>query len=457
MRIAVIGTGYVGLVSGTCLADLGHDVVCHDIAEAKIEMLRRGEMPIYEPGLEALVLRNQDSGRLGFTTDIEEVVHGAEVCFIAVGTPPGEDGSADRSYVLAAAEAIGQAMDGPLIVVVKSTVPVGTCDMVQRQIEEALAARGAHHPIEVISNPEFLKEGKAIEDFMSPDRIVVGVRSAWGRRVVEQMYAPFVQCGRPLLIMDVRSSEMTKYAANVMLATRISLMNEIARICDAAGADITSVRQGIGSDRRIGMHFLHAGIGYGGSCFPKDVKALAGLAIESGCATSILDAVEQVNRGQKMLLANRIIEFFGGDVRGKRIALWGIAFKPETDDIREAPALTIIKRLTDAGAHVCAYDPEAQENAAQRLKNNRRVSFASSPLEAARGADALALVTEWSVFREADLQQVREQMRQPVLFDGRNLYQPEAVRELGFVYRSIGRTARDTSVRVHDALVHAAK
>jgi UDPglucose 6-dehydrogenase len=398
-------------------------------------------MPIYEPGLEELVRRNYRDGRLHFSTDMAEVVPGAEIVFIAVGTPPGEDGSADRSYVLSAARAIGEVMDGPLIVVVKSTVPVGTCDMVQRSIDKVLTRRGVAFKAEVVSNPEFLKEGKAISDFMRPDRIVVGVRSAWAREAMERLYTPFVQNGHPLLMMDVRSSEMTKYAANVMLATRISLMNEFARICDAVGADIMNVRKGIGTDARIGMRFLYAGVGYGGSCFPKDVKALAGLAIECGMPAEILEAVERVNRSQKMLLANRIISFFDGDVRGKHFAIWGLAFKPETDDIREAPALTIIKRLTDAGATVSAYDPEAIENVREVLKGNPNVAFASSPYEAAEGADALALVTEWGVFRSLDLRRVKALMRNPVLFDGRNQYDPAELREQGFVYHGIGRAS----------------
>ena len=441
MKVGVIGTGYVGLVTGTCLSNMGNDVVCHDIYAPKIEMLNRGEMPIYEPGLEELVRRNYSDGRLKFSTDMQAVVPGADICYIAVGTPPNEDGSADRRYVLAAAEAIGRAMDGPLIVIVKSTVPVGTCDMVHRRLEKTLRERGADLRFEVVSNPEFLKEGKAIDDFMRPDRIVVGVKSQWAREQIEQLYAPFVQNGHPLLMMDVRSSEMTKYAANAMLATRISLMNEFARICDAVGADIMNVRKGIGTDGRIGMRFLYAGVGYGGSCFPKDVKALAGLAVESGCTAEILDAVERVNRSQKMLLANRIIHFFDGDVRGKHFAIWGLAFKPETDDIREAPAFTIIKRLTEAGATVCAYDPEARENSEKVLASNPAVRFADSPYSAAEGCDAIALITEWGVFRSLDFELIRDLVKQPVIFDGRNQYTPSKVRELGFVYHGIGRAA----------------
>ncbi len=433
MRITVIGTGYVGLVTGTCLSDMGNDVTCLDIDENKIAALGRGEMPIYEPGLAELVQRNVRDQRLRFATELAGAVAGSEVAFIAVGTPPDEDGSADRRHVLAAARSVAGAATGPLVIAVKSTVPVGTCDEV-----EAVAREHSPHTIDVVSNPEFLKEGKAVEDFMRPDRIVVGVHSESAESVMRRLYEPFVRNGHPLLFMDRRSSEMTKYAANVMLATRISLVNEIAQICERLGADIRHVRRGVGSDKRIGMSFLYAGIGYGGSCFPKDVKALSSMAVESDCPADILDAVEKVNRHQKMVLANRVIAHLG-DAHGKRVGLWGIAFKPMTDDIREAPALTIIKRLTDAGATVCAYDPEAMENARAALAHNRRVELADSPYVAAEGADALVLATEWGVFRSLDFERVRASMKRPILFDGRNQYDPEQMRALGFTYSCIGR------------------
>jgi len=441
MRIGVIGTGYVGLVTGTCLAEMGNDVVCQDIDEAKIRRLLAGEMPIYEPGLAELVQRNHRDGRLHFSTDVKDVTRDREIIYIAVGTPPDDDGSADRQYVLAAARGVANNIQGPMTVIVKSTVPVGTCDMVQRCIDEALKTRGVSHRVEVVSNPEFLKEGKAVSDFMRPDRIVVGVRSEAVKDQIHRLYEPFVRNGHPLLMMDVRSSEMTKYAANVMLATRISLVNEMARICDAVGADIMNVRRGIGTDSRIGMQFLYAGVGYGGSCFPKDVKALSTLAVESGCQAEILEAVERVNRGQKMFLATQIRRHFDGDVRGKRIALWGLAFKPETDDIREAPALTIIKRLTDDGAHIVAFDPQARPNAEAYFEGTDQVTFVDSPYAALEGADAVALVTEWRIFRSLDFDYVKSLMRSPVFFDGRNQYDIALMREMGFNYHTIGRAA----------------
>jgi UDPglucose 6-dehydrogenase len=441
MRVGVIGTGYVGLVTGTCLAETGHDVVCMDVATAKIAALERGEMPIYEPGLEEMVRRNARDGRLRFTSDLETTVVGAEVVFIAVGTPPDEDGSADRRYVLAAADGIGRYLNEPLVIVVKSTVPVGTCDMVRDRVAEVLEARGVAVPFAVVSNPEFLKEGKAIEDFMRPDRIVIGAPDEGSAAVMERLYASFLRNGHPVISMSVRSAELTKYTANVMLATRISLMNEIAQICDRVGADIMDVRRGVGTDARIGMSFLYAGVGYGGSCFPKDVQALSRVALEAGVTSDILAAVESVNRAQKMLLANRVIAAFGGSVRGKRVAVWGIAFKPDTDDIREAPALTIIKRLTEAGASVVAYDPEAMPNAARLLAGNARVSFVETPYAAAEAADALLLITEWRVFRGLDLGRVAKSMSGKLLFDGRNQYDPDEVRALGFDYHCIGRGA----------------
>ena len=439
MRVTVVGTGYVGLVTGTCLADMGNDVACHDVAEKKIAQLNDGMMPIYEPGLEEIVKRNVRDGRLSFTTDLAEALKGAQICFIAVGTPPGEDGAADRRHVLTAVSDVADVMQGPLVIAVKSTVPVGTCDEIAGITAERLAARKQSWSCEVVSNPEFLKEGKAIEDFMRPDRIVVGANNDESAALMKSLYEPFVRNGHPLLLMDVRSSEMTKYAANVMLATRISLMNELAQICERVGADIREIRRGIGTDKRIGMSFLYAGVGYGGSCFPKDVKALSSMAIESDCPADILDAVEKVNRHQKMALANRIIAHFGGNATKRRVAVWGLAFKAMTDDIREAPALTIIKRLTDAGATVCAYDPEATANAREAFAGNTRVEFADNPYAAVEGADALVLITEWGVFRSLDFAKIKTLMKQPVLFDGRNQYDPRTMRDAGFTYVCIGR------------------
>ncbi|MBI5510215.1 MAG: UDP-glucose/GDP-mannose dehydrogenase family protein [Deltaproteobacteria bacterium] len=441
MRVTVVGTGYVGLVTGTCLADMGNDVYCQDVAEEKIDKLEKGEMPIFEPGLAELVTRNHQDGRLRFTTDLAAALANAEVCFIAVGTPPDEDGSADRRHVFGVAKAIALRMQQPLVVVVKSTVPVGTCDQVRAVMMEELERRQAGHAVEVVSNPEFLKEGKAIEDFLRPDRIVVGVASATAADCMRRLYEPFVQNGHPLLVMDVRSSEMTKYAANVMLATRISLMNELATVCERVGADIMEVRRGIGTDRRIGMSFLYAGAGYGGSCFPKDVKALSRMAAEADCPADILDAVDKVNRHQKMLLANRVLKHFGGDARGRRVGLWGLAFKPMTDDIRESPALVIIKRLVEAGATISAYDPEAMDNARAYFAGVKQVELAKSPYDAAKDADALLLVTEWGVFRSLDFERLKALMKAPVIFDGRNQYERREMKRLGFSYHGIGRPA----------------
>jgi UDPglucose 6-dehydrogenase len=414
---------------------MGNDVTCVDIDEEKVVGLTRCELPIYEPGLAGIVRRNLRDQRLSFTTDLAVALDNAAVCFIAVGTPPDEDGSADRRHVMGAARAIAETHRGPLVVAVKSTVPVGTCDAVEALIRE----RATNHEVHVVSNPEFLKEGKAVDDFMRPDRIVVGAAAERAANIMRRLYEPFVRSGHPVLFMDRRSAEMAKYAANAMLATRISLMNEIAQICDKIGADIRDVRRGIGADPRIGNAFLYPGAGYGGSCFPKDVKALSSMAVESDCPADILDAVEKVNRHQKMLLANRVIAHFGGEVRDRRIALWGLSFKPMTDDIRDAPALTIIKRLTDAGATVCAHDPEAMLNAKRALAHNPKAEFAPTPYTAAEGADALVLVTEWGAFRSPDFHRLKAAMRSPVVFDGRNLYDPKEMREFGFIYSCIGR------------------
>ncbi len=442
MRIAVIGTGYVGLVTGTCLAEIGNEVVCHDIDADKIERLRRGELPIFEPGLEELLERNLRELRLSFTRDLEEAIAGVEVCFVAVGTPGDQDGSADRRYVIDAVTSIAKVMSAPLVIVMKSTVPVGTCARMRDVVAEVLRARGVAFDFDIVSNPEFLKEGKAVSDFQRPDRIVIGADSERARAMMRSVYSTFMRNGHPILFMDIPSAEMTKYAANAMLATRISLMNELAQICERVGADIMNVRQGIGTDKRIGMDFLYAGIGYGGSCFPKDVRALSRLAMESDAPADILDAVDAVNRHQKVVLANRVIARYAGEVRGRRFALWGLAFKANTDDIREAPALSVLKRLTDAGAHVVAYDPEAMQRAKRELGDNPYLSFVSSSYEAARGCDALVLVTEWSQFRRPDFARLKESLKAPVIFDGRNQYDPAEMKALGFEYHCIGRSVR---------------
>lgn len=440
MRVTVIGTGYVGLVTGTCLADMGNDVICQDIDPGKIEKLAHGVIPIYEPGLSEMVTSNVRGKRLTFTTELAKAVNDAEIIFIAVGTPPAEDGSADLKHVLGCARDIARLLSKPTVVVVKSTVPIGTCDLVRDDIAKTLRERGMSFAVEVVSNPEFLKEGTAIEDFMRPDRIVVGAATEQGAAAMRKLYAPFVRNKHPLLVMDVRSSEMTKYAANVMLAARISMMNELAAICEKVGADVMNVREGVGTDARMGMSFLYAGVGYGGSCFPKDVRALGRIARDVGVQPSILDAVEQVNDRQKLLVAERVLSHFGGQVAGKRIALWGIAFKPKTDDIREAPSLTIIEKLTAAGATICAYDPEAMPNAKRLLAGNPRVTFADDAYGAVEGADALCLVTEWGVFRTPDFERVRAAMKTPFVVDGRNQYEPDEMRRLGFTYVGVGRS-----------------
>ncbi|MEL6340932.1 MAG: UDP-glucose/GDP-mannose dehydrogenase family protein [Myxococcota bacterium] len=440
MKLSVVGTGYVGLVTGTCLADMGHRVVCHDVDENKIASLRdKGKIPIYEPGLEELVRRNSDAGRLSFTTEFSQAIDGVDVIFIAVGTPPQEDGSADLKHVLNVAKTIGDSLGDSqhLTVVVKSTVPVGTCDRVRAVINEAIESRGIDASFDVVSNPEFLKEGMAVEDFMRPDRIVVGVGSERASEVMKKIYVDFTRNGHPLLMMDVHSSEMTKYASNVMLAARISLVNEFAAICERVGADILSVRKGMGADSRIGMSFLYAGVGYGGSCFPKDVKALAQLANDLGVPATILDAVEEVNERQKLFLADRIAEHFGGDLSNKRVALWGIAFKPRTDDIREAPAITIAQSLKAKGAQVAAFDPEAMGNAAKDHPD--LFELGTDMYTTLEGADALALVTEWGEFRNPDFDRVRVLMRTPVVFDGRNQFDAAALRSAGFTYYGVGR------------------
>ena len=437
MKITVVGTGYVGLVTGACLADVGIQVTCVDIDQKKIDGLENGIMPIYEPGLKDIVIRNHAKGRLHFSTNLGEAIKGSGAAFIAVGTPPGEDGSADLKYVLGVAQEIGQTMDDYLVVITKSTVPVGTAEKVRGAVASALDKRSASFSFDVASNPEFLKEGAAIEDFMKPDRIVVGIDSDRAREMMARVYRPFTLNGHPVIFMDIPSAEMTKYAANAMLATKISFMNDIANLCERMGADVNQVRKGIGSDPRIGNKFIYPGIGYGGSCFPKDVKALARTGRENGHTMRILEAVEAVNDAQKSVLFNKINAYFGGELRGKTVAFWGLSFKPNTDDMREAPSLVIANLLLNAGAHVRAYDPVAMEEAKHQLGD--RITYCADEMEAVRDADALALITEWAEFRVPDWSTVANEMNGKVLFDGRNLYRREIVAEVGFDYFGIGQ------------------
>ncbi len=431
MRIAVVGTGYVGLVAGTCFAEMGNDVLCVDIDEAKIARLRQGEIPIYEPGLEELVRSNVRDGRLRFTTGLQEAVQASRVIFIAVGTPPGADGSADLSAVLQVAEDIGRYANGPKIIVDKSTVPVGTAARVK-----AAARARSEHEIHVVSNPEFLKEGAAVDDFMKPDRVVIGADSQEAFEVLDELYAPFVRTGKPIMHMDPASAELTKYAANAMLATRISFMNEIARICDRVGANVNLVRQGVGSDSRIGTAFLFPGIGYGGSCFPKDVKALMQTAQEHGYGFRILEAVEEVNERQKRLLLERVVELFGENLEGRCFAVWGLAFKPRTDDMREAPAIPIIHGLLERGAQVAACDPVAIPVA--RSIFGDRIRYSDDPYGVLAGADALLLCTEWNEFRRPDFERMAGLMRRRLILDGRNVYSAKLMREHGFERFGVG-------------------
>ncbi|PKO83997.1 MAG: UDP-glucose 6-dehydrogenase [Betaproteobacteria bacterium HGW-Betaproteobacteria-11] len=439
MKITVIGTGYVGLVSGTCLADVGNDVLCLDLDAEKIRILQSGGIPIYEPGLEAMVGKNVAAGRLRFTTNVEEAVAHGVLQFIAVGTPPDEDGSADLQYVVAAARSIGRYMQDYKVVVDKSTVPVGTADKVRVAIGEELQARGATIEFSVVSNPEFLKEGAAVDDFMKPDRIVVGTEEPRAIELMRALYAPFQRNHERLLVMDVRSAELTKYAANAMLATRISFMNELANLAEKLGADIELVRKGIGSDPRIGFHFLYPGVGYGGSCFPKDVQALIRTAGESGQPLRVLQAVEEANAVQKSVLAQKIVKRLGSDLQGRTIALWGLAFKPNTDDMREAPSVKLIDDLLAHGASVVAYDPVAMHEARRIFGDEPRLRYATSPMAVLDGADALAIVTEWKEFRSPDFDLIRAKLKTPVIFDGRNLYEPASVRQAGLEYFAIGR------------------
>ena len=432
MNISVIGTGYVGLVVGACLAETGNNVCCADIDEGKIARLKNNDIPIYEPGLEALVERNQKEQRLTFTTQLAEAIGSADVIFIAVGTPPGEDGSADLKYVLQVADLIGKHMKREIVVVTKSTVPVGSAAKVEKAI-----AKEAKFPFHVCSNPEFLKEGAAVEDFMRPDRVVLGTATDFARRVMTEIYAPFVRTGKPIMLMDISSAEITKYAANGMLAARISFMNEVANLCDSVGANVDSVRKGIGSDSRIGSSFLFPGPGYGGSCFPKDVKALISMAAGCGVKLDVLAGVETANERQKTVLAAKVKAALGGDLKSRRIAVWGLAFKAGTDDMREAPALTLIDALLRDGASICAHDPAALEHARGLLGN--RIDYAETNYEALTGADALVVVTDWNEYRHPDFERVKRTLKQPVIVDGRNLYDVEKMRELGVRYHSIGR------------------
>lgn len=441
MRLCIAGTGYVGLVSAACFAEMGNDVQCVDVNPKIVAQLERGQIHIFEPGLEELVRRNHAEKRLSFTTSLTEGLKGAECVFITVGTPSRADGSCDLSFVEAVAREIGTAMRQPLIVVDKSTVPVGTADHLRQLIHEKLAERGVSIPFDVVSNPEFLKEGDAIADFMKPDRVIVGTESEASAAVLRELYAPFARSREKLIVMGVRSAEMTKYAANCLLATKISFINEIATLCERVGADVRDVRTGIGSDHRIGYHFIYPGLGYGGSCFPKDVKALIHTAHQAGMAPELLEAVESVNSRQKRSLALRVIDYFTpqGGVAGKTLALWGLAFKANTDDMRESPTLTIIETLTGQGMRVRAFDPVAAENARRLLASNPLVSIEDDPYAICEGADALLVATEWNQFRNPDFDRIRSLLTAPLLFDGRNLYSPSVLAGHGFAYFCIGR------------------
>ena len=433
MNIAIVGTGYVGLVSGTCFAETGNNVVCIDIDENKVLRMQNGEVPIYEPGLEVLFERNTKQGRLSFTTDLAEGIKNAEIIFLALPTPPGADGSADLKYVLKVAEDLSHIITDYKVIVDKSTVPVGTADKVYGR----LAANLDESFFDVVSNPEFLREGVAVDDFMRPERVVIGTSSSKAKKVMERLYNPFVRQGNPVIFMDEKSAEMTKYAANSFLATKITFMNEVANLCEEVGANVDMVRKGIGSDSRIGKRFLFPGVGYGGSCFPKDVKALAKTAQENNCDFRIIQSVMDVNEDQKLILSRRIKNYFGESIANKTIGIWGLAFKPNTDDIREAPALTIINELLRAGAQIKAFDPEAMENVKALMGD--KIILCDNQYDAIEGTDALAVVTEWNVFRTPDYDRIMSSLREPVVFDGRNVFDPVDMKERGFVYSSIGR------------------
>ena len=432
MNIAVVGTGYVGLVTGTCLAETGNHVICVDIEENKVNKMKNGEVPIYEPHLDVLFERNIKQGRLSFTTDLASAIEDAQVIFLALPTPPGEDGSADLSYILGVADDLGRIMKDYKVLVDKSTVPVGTAEKVT-----AAVAKNAKHDFDVVSNPEFLREGFAVDDFLKPDRVVVGTSSDKAQAIMEELYKPYVRQGNPIIFMDEKSAELTKYAANAFLATKITFMNEIANLCELVDADVDKVRIGIGTDTRIGKRFLFPGIGYGGSCFPKDVQALAKSAAEVNYDFALLTSVMKVNEDQKTIIVPKIKDFFGGDLKGKHFALWGLAFKPDTDDIREAPALYVIDKLVAAGATITAFDPEGMDNVKELIGD--KISYADNQYDALKNADALIIATEWSVFRSPDFKKVSEELKEKVVFDGRNLYDLDQMKDLGFYYNSIGR------------------
>lgn len=449
MKIVVVGTGYVGLVTGTCLAEVGIDVICVDVDTRKIENLKNGILPIYEPGLDKLVHKNYEKGRLRFSTNLAESIKGADVAFIAVGTPPGEDGSADLQYVLTVAREIGENMSDYGVIITKSTVPVGTAKKVKKAIKEALDARGVNIEYDVASNPEFLKEGAAVNDFMKPDRIVVGVESDKARGILEKLYHPFVLNGHPVLFMDIPSAEMTKYAANAMLATKISFMNDMANLCEIMGADVNLVRKGIGTDPRIGNKFIYPGIGYGGSCFPKDVKALVRTARENGYEMRILQSVEDVNEDQKYLLFNKIMKRFDGNIKGKKFAMWGLSFKPNTDDMREAPSLVIIDNLVKEGAVVTAYDPVAMDEAKHMIGD--KINYAKDEYAALDGADALLVVTEWPEFRIPDFEDVKARLNGNLIFDGRNIFERSEMKKMGMEYHCVGINTQEKQTEPQNA------
>ncbi len=439
MKISVVGTGYVGLVSGTCFAEMGNDVICVDIDKKKIEALKEGIVPIYEPRLDKMVLENYKRETLKFTTNLKEALDNSNICFIAVGTPMGEDGSADLQYVLAVAKSIGEFMSHHMFIVDKSTVPVGTADLVEETIQKELDKRGSKLTFDVISNPEFLKEGDAINDFMKPDRVVVGAKNKKAIDIMRELYAPFTRSHDRFISMDVKSAEMTKYTANAMLATKISFMNEIANICERVGADVNLVRHGIGSDSRIGYSFIYPGCGYGGSCFPKDVQALAKMAKDYGYNPKLLDAVEEVNYAQKRVVANKVINRFGENLEGKTFAIWGLAFKPETDDMREASSIVVINELTKRGAKIRAYDPKAIKEAKEfYLKDNKNIEYFNSKYTVLSNSDALILLTEWKEFRSPDFEEIKKRLKNPIIFDGRNQYNKHSLDNIGFEYYQIG-------------------
>lgn len=440
MKIAVVGTGYVGLVTGTCFSEMGHEVICVDIDEAKIQALRNGKIPIYEPGLDEMVATNVEQNRLSFTTDIGDSVQRSLLVFIAVGTPSKEDGTADLQYVFDVAKSVGQHINGFKILVTKSTVPVGTAEKVHRAVQHELDERGVDHEFDVVSNPEFLREGSAIDDFMNPDRIVIGCDNPRTRVLMEELYSSFAKDGCPILVMSTTSSEMTKYAANSLLAAKISFINEVAAICEKVGADVEEVRRGIGSDHRIGYSFIFPGVGYGGSCFPKDVKALISTADSVGYDARLLRSIESVNEQQKRSLVDKIRDYYNGELSGKRFALWGLSFKPETDDTREAPSLVVIQALLEAGATVQAYDPKAIQETQRLLGELEGLSYAESNYDALKDSNALILVTEWAHFRNPDFGRMKELLKEPVVFDGRNIYSPEIMKTFGFDYFAVGRT-----------------